>query len=559
MDLEKKEYEPIEVEDIKEISSTQREKMLQKSAKYLPDNPADSGMRASAVKPKFYGFVTDSSDSMMAYHNETVRVLNERLKAIKEKVNLEFGQNATNINDIIDEITLIYKALEVEVANRNLAIEQAISNLVNNSPEALDTLHELAQALGNDPNFATTILNVINEKHVSAKQHTDSTVESEASERQSQDNVVLNNAKSYTNTKISEEVSNRNIAIENAISEEVANRNSAIADEISARQTADNALSQRIDNILGTEGDISTIEGAYDKACQYADTLISNLINNSPKALDTLSEIAQALGEDPNFATTITNLINQKYNEALDEIPTKVSQLSNDKGYITTIPYGTTAGTACQGNDTRLSNPRPASDVHSWAKASSKPNYSASEVGAEPAFSKNTAFNKNFGSSAGTVCQGNDSRLSNSRPASDVYPWAKQASKPSYSASEISGLANVAKTGKYSDLIEKPTIPSYRYLYVCQIQDATNQVELTVLIPTDDNGIIGYSTFEEVTPFMEGNMLYLATGYDNHGDSIYGLVCVPTMGDTIELKFFDDFRLYSAGNFDIISEGLYEV
>lgn len=41
-------------------------------------------------------------------------------------------------------------------------------------------------------------------------------------------------------------------------------------------------------------------------------------------------------------------------------------------------------------------------------------------VGAEPAFTKNNAFNKNFGTSAGTVCQGNDSRLSNARRASNI-------------------------------------------------------------------------------------------------------------------------------------------
>lgn len=39
----------------------------------------------------------------------------------------------------------------------------------------------------------------------------------------------------------------------------------------------------------------------------------------------------------------------------------------------------------------------------------------ATEVGAEPAFTKNSAFNKNFGTSVGTVCQGSDSRLSNAR------------------------------------------------------------------------------------------------------------------------------------------------
>lgn len=44
-------------------------------------------------------------------------------------------------------------------------------------------------------------------------------------------------------------------------------------------------------------------------------------------------------------------------------------------------PLGTTADTACAGNDSRLSNARPASDVYAWAKASNKPSYTKSEVG----------------------------------------------------------------------------------------------------------------------------------------------------------------------------------
>lgn len=47
-------------------------------------------------------------------------------------------------------------------------------------------------------------------------------------------------------------------------------------------------------------------------------------------------------------------------------------------------PLGTTANTACAGNDNRLSNARPASDVYSWAKASSKPSYSWSEITSKP-------------------------------------------------------------------------------------------------------------------------------------------------------------------------------
>ncbi|MDD4406358.1 MAG: hypothetical protein PHO36_16540 [Parabacteroides sp.] len=43
-------------------------------------------------------------------------------------------------------------------------VKQLIADLVNGSPEALDTLQELADALGNDPNFSTTILSLIGEK-----------------------------------------------------------------------------------------------------------------------------------------------------------------------------------------------------------------------------------------------------------------------------------------------------------------------------------------------------------------------------------------------------------
>ena len=69
-------------------------------------------------------------------------------------------------------------------------------------------------------------------------------------------------------------------------------------------------------------------------------------------------------------------------------------------------------------------------------------------IGAEPAFAKNTAFNKNFGSAAGTVCQGNDSRLSNARPASDVSAWAKAATKPTYTPTEVGVIGTVPTSGQ---------------------------------------------------------------------------------------------------------------
>ena len=167
------------------------------------------------------------------------------------------------------------------------------------------------------------------------------------------------------------------------------------------------------------------------------------------------------------------------------------------------------------GNDSRLSDSRNAKDVSAWAKAASKPSYTASEVGAIASTEKGanggvatldntgklpssqlptlgTAAAKDVPSSgnasATQVVMGNDSRLTDARNAADVYSWAKAATKPTYTASEV-GLGNVGNfkavstvasqglsatektnaranigagtssfSGSYSDLSGKPTL-----------------------------------------------------------------------------------------------------
>lgn len=46
----------------------------------------------------------------------------------------------------------------------NLAISSAVNSLINGAPTILDTLKELATAIGNDPNFAASIIAQINQK-----------------------------------------------------------------------------------------------------------------------------------------------------------------------------------------------------------------------------------------------------------------------------------------------------------------------------------------------------------------------------------------------------------
>ena len=47
-------------------------------------------------------------------------------------------------------------------------MDTAVANLVDTAPTTLDTLNELAAALGDDPNFSTTITNLIGTKLATA-------------------------------------------------------------------------------------------------------------------------------------------------------------------------------------------------------------------------------------------------------------------------------------------------------------------------------------------------------------------------------------------------------
>ena len=60
--------------------------------------------------------------------------------------------NATNINDASTSTSATWSSDKI-----NVSINNAVAALVNGTGTTLDTLKELADALGNDANFATTI------------------------------------------------------------------------------------------------------------------------------------------------------------------------------------------------------------------------------------------------------------------------------------------------------------------------------------------------------------------------------------------------------------------
>ena len=114
------------------------------------------------------------------------------IEVLKDRcTNLEQTKlDKTEFNLFVQEVNQVHNELEQNKADKattlagygitdaytknetDTRINTAVADLVNQAPETLDTLDELAAALGDDPNFATTIANQIGTKANSADVYT---------------------------------------------------------------------------------------------------------------------------------------------------------------------------------------------------------------------------------------------------------------------------------------------------------------------------------------------------------------------------------------------------
>lgn len=183
-----------------------------------------------------------------------------------------------------------------------------------------------------------------------------------------------------------------------------------------------------VDALTSTETDkaLSANQGRVLKGKIDA---LESLLESDDTDLDTLKEIIDYIKSN---RTLIQNVTTNKVN-----VSDIVDNLSSN---IATKPLS-----AAQGRALKLL----IDAIPEWAKAVSKPTYTPVEIGAEPAFQKNSAFNKNFGNEVDTVCEGNDPRLSDARPASDVPNHVKNIT-----SSQVAHWDNPS----YTNLQNKPSI-----------------------------------------------------------------------------------------------------
>ena len=210
-----------------------------------------------------------------------------------------------------------------------------------------------------------------------------------------------------------------------------------------------------------------------------------------------------------------------------DDIPSITKSKISD--FPTTMPPSSHTHTVSQISD--FPESMPASDVSAWAKASSKPTYTASEVGAATSdHTHTTSLATSTGTSTITLAAGAKYQLTaggtsvvftmpsnpdysdtyaakshthtksqitdfpESMPASDVYDWAKASTKPSYTASEVGAIATSAK-GANSGVAEL---------------DANGKVPSSQL-PSFVDDVLEYDSQSSFPTTGESGKIYIAT------------------------------------------------
>ena len=104
------------------------------------------------------GFTNLSSATSQT--SETLAATPKAVKAVMDETNKKAPLNSPALTGTPTTPTARQGTNNTQIANTAFVMA-AIAALVDSSPDALNTLNELAAALGNDPNFATTMTNAL--------------------------------------------------------------------------------------------------------------------------------------------------------------------------------------------------------------------------------------------------------------------------------------------------------------------------------------------------------------------------------------------------------------
>ena len=195
------------------------------------------------------------------------------------------------------------------VSTANAYTDTAVANLLDSAPGALDTLNELAAALGDDANFAATVTNNIATAKSQANAYADAEIATATASITTAYQTYADTAEADAVTTANAYTDTRETAITTAYQTYA---DTAEADANAYTDTREVAITTAYQTYSDTLNAATLVS-----ANAYTDQEVAALIDAAPGALDTLNELAAALGDDANFAATTTTAIATAKSQAI--------------------------------------------------------------------------------------------------------------------------------------------------------------------------------------------------------------------------------------------------
>ncbi|UWD55265.1 MAG: chaperone of endosialidase [Bacteriophage sp.] len=287
------------IDDVKEQGIEDKEQLLNAIA-------AEAAAREKGDKDLDTKKV-DKREGYSLTKNDFTDILKAKLDGIEEKANY-----ITHLSQLINDAGF---QTEEEV-------NAAIQKIIGSAPEVLDTLKEIADALGNDPNFATTItkklaaiteqVNQEIEDRIAGDEANSAEVAAEVQARKDADTALETELKEYVDNKSATGDAALGVVRDN-LNKEIQDRKDADATiqanldkEIAERKTADEAYTQSLANVnkrisdlaLSIQESINTLRNELTEQVNANTTAIATNQHNIERNSEAITNLTKTVGDN---------------------------------------------------------------------------------------------------------------------------------------------------------------------------------------------------------------------------------------------------------------------
>ena len=218
-------------------------------------------------------------------------------------------------------------------------VNAAIQKIIGSAPEVLDTLKEIADALGNDPNFATTItkklaaiteqVNQEIEDRIAGDEANSAEVAAEVQARKDADTALETKLKEYVDNKSAIGDAALGVVKDN-LNKEIQDRKDADAaiqssldKEIAERKTADEAYTQSLANVNQRISDLAL---SMQESINTLRNELTEQVNANTTAIATNQH---SIERNSEAITNLTKTVGDNYKEVKDMINEEIIDRTN--------------------------------------------------------------------------------------------------------------------------------------------------------------------------------------------------------------------------------------